>query len=204
MPPGACRFTVSSMPAMAWTRTLSVDSMIWPLFRWSTSICCALPVIGCLRKIPRAHLVPILTSGSTGEPYRFWIGQRHDQWRKAQYLRPYLVQRTAAAPQGIAADGICVATQTLVQHTGVVARMAARLRHPPATDPRAVAGAPAVHSAGVSIEPACACTVLRGALGEPRSGPALRLHGLRDAQAGDARAHAWCLRHGPDRRLRHL
>ncbi len=36
------------------------------------------------------HLLPILTSGSTGEPYRFWIGKRHDQWRKAQYLRPYL------------------------------------------------------------------------------------------------------------------
>ena len=36
------------------------------------------------------HLVPILTSGSTGEPYQFCIDRHHDQWRKAQYLRPYL------------------------------------------------------------------------------------------------------------------
>jgi len=36
------------------------------------------------------QLVPILTSGSTGEPYQFCIDQHHDQWRKAQYLRPYL------------------------------------------------------------------------------------------------------------------
>jgi phenylacetate-coenzyme A ligase PaaK-like adenylate-forming protein len=32
----------------------------------------------------------IETSGSTGEPYRFPIDRQHDQWRKAQYLRPYL------------------------------------------------------------------------------------------------------------------
>lgn len=32
----------------------------------------------------------ICTSGSTGEPYRFAIDRSYDQWRKAQYLRPYL------------------------------------------------------------------------------------------------------------------
>jgi phenylacetate-CoA ligase len=37
-----------------------------------------------------ARLVTISTSGSTGEPFTFHIDQQHDQWRKAQYLRPYL------------------------------------------------------------------------------------------------------------------
>jgi phenylacetate-CoA ligase len=34
--------------------------------------------------------VTIKTSGSTGEPFLFQIDRRYDQWRKAQYLRPYL------------------------------------------------------------------------------------------------------------------
>jgi len=34
--------------------------------------------------------VTIRTSGSTGEPLEFQIDHRYDQWRKAQYLRPYL------------------------------------------------------------------------------------------------------------------
>src|SRR5208283_2046123 len=34
--------------------------------------------------------VTINTSGSSGEPFQFQIDQRYDQWRKAQYLRPYL------------------------------------------------------------------------------------------------------------------
>ena len=34
--------------------------------------------------------VRISTSGSTGEPFVFTIDRDHDQWRKAQYLRPYL------------------------------------------------------------------------------------------------------------------
>ncbi|HEY6456175.1 MAG TPA: hypothetical protein VIY90_12950 [Steroidobacteraceae bacterium] len=34
--------------------------------------------------------VKISTSGSTGEPFVFTIDRDHDQWRKAQYLRPYL------------------------------------------------------------------------------------------------------------------
>jgi phenylacetate-CoA ligase len=34
--------------------------------------------------------VTINTSGSSGEPFRFRIDRRYDQWRKAQYLRPYL------------------------------------------------------------------------------------------------------------------
>ncbi|HEY6451745.1 MAG TPA: hypothetical protein VIX87_04025 [Steroidobacteraceae bacterium] len=37
-----------------------------------------------------ADTVSIYTSGSSGEPYRFPIDRRYDQWRKAQYLRPYL------------------------------------------------------------------------------------------------------------------
>jgi phenylacetate-CoA ligase len=37
-----------------------------------------------------ARTVTIWTSGSTGEPFKFQIDRRHDQWRKAQYLRPYL------------------------------------------------------------------------------------------------------------------
>jgi phenylacetate-CoA ligase len=37
-----------------------------------------------------AGLVRIRTSGSTGEPFEFYIDRDHDQWRKAQYLRPYL------------------------------------------------------------------------------------------------------------------
>jgi phenylacetate-CoA ligase len=37
-----------------------------------------------------ARTTTIRTSGSTGEPYTFKIASRHDQWRKAQYLRPYL------------------------------------------------------------------------------------------------------------------
>jgi phenylacetate-CoA ligase len=32
----------------------------------------------------------ISTSGSTGEPFQFQIDRDHDQWRKAQYLRPYI------------------------------------------------------------------------------------------------------------------
>jgi phenylacetate-CoA ligase len=31
----------------------------------------------------------ISTSGSSGEPFQFQIDRRYDQWRKAQYLRPY-------------------------------------------------------------------------------------------------------------------
>jgi len=34
--------------------------------------------------------VTIKTSGSTGEPFEFQIDRQYDQWRKAQYLRPYL------------------------------------------------------------------------------------------------------------------
>jgi phenylacetate-CoA ligase len=34
--------------------------------------------------------VAISTSGSSGEPFKFEIDRRYDQWRKAQYLRPYL------------------------------------------------------------------------------------------------------------------
>jgi phenylacetate-CoA ligase len=34
--------------------------------------------------------VRISTSGSTGEPFVFMIDRDYDQWRKAQYLRPYL------------------------------------------------------------------------------------------------------------------
>jgi phenylacetate-CoA ligase len=34
--------------------------------------------------------VTIRTSGSTGEPFEFQIDEHYDQWRKAQYLRPYL------------------------------------------------------------------------------------------------------------------
>jgi phenylacetate-CoA ligase len=34
--------------------------------------------------------VKISTSGSTGEPFVFMIDHDYDQWRKAQYLRPYL------------------------------------------------------------------------------------------------------------------
>jgi phenylacetate-coenzyme A ligase PaaK-like adenylate-forming protein len=37
-----------------------------------------------------ADRVTINTSGSSGEPFRFQIDRRYDQWRKAQYLRPYL------------------------------------------------------------------------------------------------------------------
>ncbi len=37
-----------------------------------------------------ARRVTIRTSGSTGEPLEFQIDHRYDQWRKAQYLRPYL------------------------------------------------------------------------------------------------------------------
>jgi phenylacetate-CoA ligase len=37
-----------------------------------------------------AQRVRISTSGSTGEPFEFPIDRRYDQWRKAQYLRPYL------------------------------------------------------------------------------------------------------------------
>jgi phenylacetate-CoA ligase len=37
-----------------------------------------------------AETVAINTSGSSGEPFRFQIDHRYDQWRKAQYLRPYL------------------------------------------------------------------------------------------------------------------
>jgi phenylacetate-coenzyme A ligase PaaK-like adenylate-forming protein len=37
-----------------------------------------------------AQRVTIRTSGSTGEPLEFQIDHRYDQWRKAQYLRPYL------------------------------------------------------------------------------------------------------------------
>jgi phenylacetate-CoA ligase len=33
--------------------------------------------------------VTISTSGSTGAPFEFQIDARYDQWRKAQYLRPY-------------------------------------------------------------------------------------------------------------------
>jgi phenylacetate-CoA ligase len=34
--------------------------------------------------------IKISTSGSTGEPFVFTIDRDYDQWRKAQYLRPYL------------------------------------------------------------------------------------------------------------------
>lgn len=37
-----------------------------------------------------AERITISTSGSTGEPFQFQIDRRYDQWRKAQYLRPYL------------------------------------------------------------------------------------------------------------------
>jgi phenylacetate-CoA ligase len=37
-----------------------------------------------------ADRATIKTSGSTGEPFQFQIDQRYNQWRKAQYLRPYL------------------------------------------------------------------------------------------------------------------
>ena len=37
-----------------------------------------------------AQLVSISTSGSSGAPLRFEIDPLYDQWRKAQYLRPYL------------------------------------------------------------------------------------------------------------------
>jgi phenylacetate-CoA ligase len=37
-----------------------------------------------------ADRVTISTSGSSGEPFQFQIDRRYDQWRKAQYLRPYL------------------------------------------------------------------------------------------------------------------
>lgn len=37
-----------------------------------------------------ARRVRISTSGSTGEPFEFPIDRRYDEWRKAQYLRPYL------------------------------------------------------------------------------------------------------------------
>jgi phenylacetate-CoA ligase len=37
-----------------------------------------------------SKLVTIRTSGSTGEPFTFQVDQRHDQWRKAQCLRPYV------------------------------------------------------------------------------------------------------------------
>jgi phenylacetate-CoA ligase len=37
-----------------------------------------------------ARDVTIRTSGSTGEPFEFQIDHSHDQWRKAQYLRPYI------------------------------------------------------------------------------------------------------------------
>lgn len=39
---------------------------------------------------PQAGGVRISTSGSTGEPFEFTIDRDYDQWRKAQYLRPYL------------------------------------------------------------------------------------------------------------------
>jgi phenylacetate-CoA ligase len=39
---------------------------------------------------PPAHLVSVNTSGSSGAPFRFEIDPLYDQWRKAQYLRPYL------------------------------------------------------------------------------------------------------------------
>jgi phenylacetate-CoA ligase len=39
---------------------------------------------------PAAAGVKISTSGSTGEPFVFTIDRDYDQWRKAQYLRPYL------------------------------------------------------------------------------------------------------------------
>jgi phenylacetate-CoA ligase len=38
----------------------------------------------------RQPLIPIRTSGSTGMPLRFEIDPLYDQWRKAQYLRPYV------------------------------------------------------------------------------------------------------------------
>lgn len=55
-----------------------------------------------------ARLVPISTSGSSGEPFVFRIDTRYDQWRKAQYLRSHLsagrrlgdrVLRLSAFPQ---------------------------------------------------------------------------------------------------------
>ncbi|HEY6455938.1 MAG TPA: hypothetical protein VIY90_11730 [Steroidobacteraceae bacterium] len=36
------------------------------------------------------RLVKISTSGSSGEPFAFFIDRNYDQWRKAQYLRAYL------------------------------------------------------------------------------------------------------------------
>jgi phenylacetate-CoA ligase len=43
------------------------------------------------RSALRAHAaVRISTSGSSGEPFEFLIDPAYDQWRKAQYLRPYL------------------------------------------------------------------------------------------------------------------
>lgn len=38
----------------------------------------------------RGPLVGVRTSGSSGKPLRFEIDAIYDQWRKAQYLRPYL------------------------------------------------------------------------------------------------------------------
>ncbi len=37
-----------------------------------------------------ADRITIRTSGSSGEPFEFAIDRSYDQWRKAQYLRPYL------------------------------------------------------------------------------------------------------------------
>ncbi len=37
-----------------------------------------------------SSLVRCSTSGSSGLPFDFWFTRGHDQWRKAQYLRPYL------------------------------------------------------------------------------------------------------------------
>lgn len=38
----------------------------------------------------RSELVRCQTSGSSGTPFEFFFSHAHDQWRKAQYLRPYL------------------------------------------------------------------------------------------------------------------
>src|SRR5690606_29417699 len=38
----------------------------------------------------RTKLISISTSGSSGRSLRFYVSQRYDQFRKAQYLRPYL------------------------------------------------------------------------------------------------------------------
>lgn len=38
----------------------------------------------------KGQLIPINTSGSSGLSLRFYIDRNHDQFRKAQYLRPYL------------------------------------------------------------------------------------------------------------------